>query len=95
MNNLESILRKETEGLRLAYLNRTEDYAIAIFKLASERYRWSNEQWANYLGVETELKNPGSNIEFVGFKRNFYNTSAAREYSKLKKNILFYHSIRL
>lgn len=90
MNDLETILRKETECLRLAYLNRTEDYAFAIFKLASERYRWSDEQWANYLGVETEIKNPGSNIEFVGFKRNFYNTSAAREYSKLKKT---YYSI--
>jgi hypothetical protein len=91
MTDLEKILRKETDSLRLAYLTKTELYAEASFKLAVERGKWKEVDWARFLGVETEITNPGSSMEFIGFKRGFYNTSAARTYSKLRSS---YYIIR-
>lgn len=82
--NLVEILKSQTQELKESYVEQSIEYAKKEFDVIVERVDWKEEDWANFLGVETRVANEGSNTEFVTFYRGFYNSSESRKYYRLR-----------
>jgi hypothetical protein len=87
MENLISILRKETESLKNQYLEMTKKWAMGNFNLVASRKTWTELTWCEYFNLEPGIANPGTSMEFMTFPKNFFNTKQAREYSRMRDEI--------
>ena len=88
MEKLIDILKKETKSLKLQYLEKTKEWATNRYNLVSKRYNWDEKDWCKYLGIEPEVKNKNTSIEFLGFPRGFYNTKNSRILDRLQKETI-------
>lgn len=88
-NKLVELLKTETQTLKTQYLEKTKEWAILNFEKHNERKNWREIEWCKFLGLTPEVKNPNcpENIQYLGFPKNFYNTSKARELSKYQKDM--------
>jgi ribosome-binding ATPase YchF (GTP1/OBG family) len=87
MDKLIEILRKETESLRVQYLQMTEESARNLFEQCEKRSKWKEIDWCEFLGLKPEVKNPNTQIQFFGFPKGFYNTRASRDLHKNQTEI--------
>lgn len=85
MKILIDILKKETESLRIQYLEFTREWAGKYHQKCCDQAGWNQQQWCVFFGITPEAKNSGTQNEFLGFPRGFYNTRQAREFDTKKK----------
>ena len=77
---LKQILKKETESLKTAFIEKRQNWAIGFYATCEKRSKWNEVQWCEYLGVVPEVCNKGTKCEFLGFPTNFHNKKSGREY---------------
>jgi hypothetical protein len=82
--NLVEELKKQTELLRVEYLEKTKAYAAKYFAVCKERAKWKDAQWCTFLGLVPEPANKGMASEFMTFPKGFWNSKASKHYDKLK-----------
>jgi hypothetical protein len=87
MENLINILKKETETLKVQYIDKTKEWAIDQFDAIMVRSGWDNLQWCKFFGLTQEVYNKGILSEFKSFPKGFYNTKQSREYSRLQDQV--------
>lgn len=87
MENLIQILENETESLKNQFIEKTKNWAEKYFYICEKRKTWKEEDWCNYLGIKSEIKNAGTSIEFLGFPKGFYNTSKSKEFIRYKNEM--------
>lgn len=78
MKNIKSILIEQTKELKLEYVSSTVTWAEKEFNKIIEMSKWSEKKWCEYFGIESEVQNKGSKLEFVGFPRGFYSTKNSK-----------------
>lgn len=78
---LASILKKETETLRVQYVERCVAFAAKQYDIIVERATWNEVQWCEFLGLTPEKSRHGSHMTFPG---EFYNTKLARKFRDLR-----------
>ena len=81
---LISILTKETEQLRVQYLNETEIWAAHDHKTAKETVSWHEVDWCKFFGIEPTPVNVGKPTEFLSFPKGFYGTHHAKILRNMK-----------
>ena len=84
MENLINILKKETETLKVQYIDKTKEWAKDQFDAIMVRSGWDNLQWCNFFGLTQDVYNEGRPSEFKSFPRGFYNSKQSREYNNFK-----------
>jgi len=82
MQALIEILKKETQSLKVQYIEKTIEWARSDYDRLVERATWEEENWAKYLGVGTSVYNEGTSTEFVSFEKGFYNTKHAARFDR-------------
>ena len=88
METLINILLKETETLKIQYINSTTEWADKYYNLCVKRSYWKEEQWCEYFGITPELHNPTlPTIAFLGFPIGFYNKKESKEYLCMKNEL--------
>jgi hypothetical protein len=87
MENLINILKKETETLKVQYIDKTKEWAIDQFDAIMVRSGWDNLQWCKFFGLTQEVYNKGILSEFKSFPKGFYGTKQSREYSRLQDQV--------
>jgi hypothetical protein len=74
MKDLVKIIRHQTQPMLGAYVENTEKWADAYFETQLKKSKFSNSEWAKYMGYKDGK-----------FPSNFYNTPKAKELDKLQK----------
>ena len=78
-SNLIDKLQSETKELKQKFLNMTKEWATSNFERVEKTFNWKEIDWCKYLKIEPSADNT--------FPRGFYNTSKAKTYEKLKREI--------
>lgn len=86
--SLVGILEIETQSLKNQYIERRITWAEKYFGTCTERKKWNEEKWAEYLGVNTSIANAGTNMEFVTFYKGFHNSRESVRYQNLRTESL-------
>lgn len=75
---LINILKKETESLKTQYIEKTKEWCNGYFDIMSKKSKWNDEQWANWLGVPTQIKttSPFGGEEYITFGEIFWKSGA-------------------
>lgn len=84
---LIDILRNETQTLKVQYLESTRKWAENSYNYAVTRSKWSEQTWCEYFGLTSEVRNPGTSIEFYSFPKGFHNTANSKTYRKIRDEI--------
>lgn len=87
MSRLIEILKKETESLRTQYIEKTEGWAASYYTICEERKNWNEVKWCEFYGVTPEVKNPNTNMQFLGFPKGFYNKEGSKRHHRNKAEI--------
>jgi hypothetical protein len=86
-NSLIEILKKETESLRLQFLQKTEDWARKDYARAIEMKKMTDVEWCKWLGIEPQMSRhvcASTMKTYLTFPENFYNTKDARRLRNMK-----------
>jgi hypothetical protein len=87
MQKLIEILKSETETLRVQYLEKTKEWATNYYNICKERKNWHEVEWCKFFGLTPEIKNPNSNMQFLGYPKGFYNTKKSSELHRYQNEI--------
>ena len=87
MQKLISLLKSETESLRVQYLEKNKEWALAFYEKCKERSSWFEVEWCRFIGIEPQIKNPNTNRAFLGYPKGFHNTKSARELDRYQMEI--------
>lgn len=87
MKNLINQLKKETQGLKKEYIQKTESWSDRYYKLVMAKLSWKDEDWCNHLGVTPEIHNAGRVSEFKGFPKGFFNTEKSRTLHRMQSEV--------
>lgn len=82
---LVKILETETQSLKNQYIEKRIAWAEKYFGTCTERKKWNEEKWAEFLGVKTSIANAGTNMEFVTFYKGFFSSRASVRFHNLRK----------
>jgi len=87
VENLIQLLKDQTTELKAMYIAKVREFADTEWNTQKERSNWKDVDWCKYMRIEPFVYNAGRFNEFLGFPKGFYNTSKARELSKLKNKV--------
>lgn len=87
MENLIALLKDQTTELKSMYIAKIREFAENEWNLQKARSSWKDLDWCKYMNIEPFMHNAGRYGEFLSFPKGFYNTTRARELSKLKNKI--------
>jgi len=81
--SLIDILKRETASLKVQYIELTLEWAEKEYERQVEMSKWTQKEWAKWLGVETrEEPIYGTNKTRTQFAKGFYNTKASSVYDR-------------
>lgn len=86
MGLLEEKLLNLTEEFKNDYLKRVADWAIDQRNQLIKMTSFSQKQWCELLGIESEKKKMYDGTEVYGFPRGFFNQKISRKYDTMRKN---------
>lgn len=87
MATLVEILRKETTQLKKQYIEKTTQWAENYFNICKTRSKWFEVEWCKFFGIEPELANKGTSMEFLSYPKGFHSTKNARELHRYQTEI--------
>ena len=68
METLVNILKEETKSLKIQFLEKTREYSINYYNKIQERKNWYEVEWCKFFGITPEIKNPNTNMEYLGYR---------------------------
>jgi len=81
---MEAILKSLTEQsstFKSTWLKISYEWAAGNYAMHVQRNEWSEQQWAEFLGIETRIvQGRFGKSDWVTFHKGFYNTKKARTY---------------
>ncbi len=83
-SNLVKVLLKETEIVKIEYLEKIEKWSRQDFERYVKMSKYKEVDWCGYLGLEPRPVNVGSSTEFLSFPKDFWNTKASKTYDNLR-----------
>ena len=83
---LQTILLREMEPLRVIYLHKIETFATAEFQRLEKMWKWDDADWCKFFGIEPELRTIGGRTTAL-LPRGFFSTSNSRKYDRMRSEI--------
>ena len=84
---LQTILLREMEPLRIIYLHKIETFATAEFERLEKMWKWDDADWCKFFGIEPEKRTMYNGQVYALLPRGFFSTRNSRKYDRMRSEI--------